>query len=322
MNFIKQIKIKTRIIVLVLIPVIVTFFFAIQRYHQASQTLNNIQQLEILEQYIAKTSPLISALFQERLMTKLYVALGEKSEIGLEYKQDLLDSQNASKQPLANYQAFVANKEKLAKFPRLLKDIETVNQSFDAYQKARILATQKKRKEKDPATGKTIRTLGEMNAIVNALISSTQQVVLLSASNEQLSLLTSAYQSLSYAQDALMLIIGNVHEVTSNKMSPTTYANLARQVGEEKVHLKNFASYAPKNISNFSKKELTGQKFYQEAQDLYEKIRRSKQDDFGKPIAGDTDAWFEQGEKMRIAYNKVNNFLLNELKTTKKHHIS
>ncbi|WP_111979618.1 methyl-accepting chemotaxis protein [Algibacillus agarilyticus] len=317
MNLINNIRIKNRILILVSIPVLVALFFAVQRYQQATQTLDNIKQLETLQVYVSKVSPLISALYKERLMSKLYVGPGDQSEVGLEFKTDLEQSQADTELPLQNYQNLIANKKQYQVFPKLLQDINKVETVLTNFSEAREFASKKMRKGVHPESNRDVRTLRDMNTTINTLISSSQQVVLLSARNEQLSLLTSAYQNLTYAQNYLMLLIGNVYEAISVKLPLSSFANISKQVGQEGAYLKGFANYAPPHIVQYFNQQLGKQEFYVQAQKRYEQIRRIGSSKLNLPIEGNADEWMEQGALMVDGYNKVTSFLLENIEQTK-----
>ncbi|EWH10512.1 putative methyl-accepting chemotaxis sensory transducer [Catenovulum agarivorans DS-2] len=317
MNLINNIRIKNRILILVSIPVVVALFFAVLRFQQANQTLTNIEKLDAVQEYLSKVSPLISAIYQERLMSKFYIGPGEKSDIGLEFKSQFEQSQRATEKPLRNYQNFIADKNKFKGFPKLLEDIKDIEETILLYKKAQKIAQRKMRFEIDSGTGEKTAVLAVMNSIVSKLISSSQQVVLLSASNKQLSLLTNSYQSLSNAQNYLMLLIGNVYEVTAVKLSLTTYANISRQVGQEMVHLDNFANFAPESILQFYQKELGKHPSFKEAQDIYEKIRRVQPDTIGEKFDGNKNDWLATGDQLVNAYNKVVDNVIQEIESTK-----
>ena len=118
MNIISQFKIKTRIIVLVAIPLIAIFFLTAERYMSAQQEVNKIEQLEVLEQYINAVSPLISSVQTERFYSKLYLGPTTPSNPeGLQYKQQLLDSRPVVDRAISNYTKFIENREPLEQFP-------------------------------------------------------------------------------------------------------------------------------------------------------------------------------------------------------------
>ncbi len=146
MTIINQFKIKTRIIVLVTIPLVAIFLLTAERYILAQQEVNNVQQLEVLEQYINAVSPLIRGVQTERFYSKLYLGPTNPSNPeGLQYKQQLLDSRPAVDKAIRKYKAFIANKEQLEQFPTLLKDIEKVLSALENFEFARSIIYQQKK---------------------------------------------------------------------------------------------------------------------------------------------------------------------------------
>ncbi|WP_448249413.1 methyl-accepting chemotaxis protein [Thalassotalea agariperforans] len=320
MKIINHITIKTRIILLVLIPLFATLILAVEKYNNASNALEKIEKLEVLQQYIGKISPLISSLQVEREYTKMYLGPGSvKHQTGLEFKQAMLDSRTAVDHSLEGFYAFISQTEKINQFPTLAKDITNIKLTLDKLSFTRALADKRHKNAPDPddPKGSKFWTINSLNNYVATLIDSTKQVVLLASSNERLSLLVHAYQNLVYAQDITSSQIGNVYRGIAGTLTINTFAEIRKNDMLEETYLRNFISFSPKHVVDYFNQHLKGQSDYKFAQKQYLAIRKTVNDRVQKPIEIDKDDWLAKGKGITDGYALVINNVLAEVEQTK-----
>ena len=320
MKIINKIKIKTRILLLVLIPLIATLVLTLEKLSSANLALNNIEKLEVLQQYIDKVSPLISGLQAEREYTKMYLGPGSaQDETGLEFKSDMLNARAPVDIALKNFTEFIEQSQKLNDFPTLLKDIEKIKTAIARLPLTRSLANERQKNVKDPmsTSGSRFWTVQSLNSYVQTLIDSTKQVLLLSSSNEQLSLLVHAYQNLLYAQDTVASQVGSIYRGIEGKLTVSGYGEVRKNAILENVYLRNFTSFAPEQTVNFLTAQLKSQDFYKFAIAQYLQIRRTISKKVEQPIELDKTEWLAKGKQINEAYSQVVNNVLAQIETTK-----
>lgn len=322
MNFIHQTKIKTRIIVLVLIPLIATLFFALAKLQQANEELNNVEQLEILQQYIYKISPLISGLQQERLYTVLYVNTVNKEnpQGDLTYKQQLNKSRAAVDQAKNSYFAFVADSNKLQHFDALNKSITEIKTYPEKLDVVRGLADEGKKYKLNPLPDNPkarMWVLLTYKVFSQLLIDSVHEVVLLSSGNKALSNLANAYFNIMNAKHIALLQTSAYHGVLEAVLNVNSFGEIVKMAFIEDVYTKNFMSFAPQDLVELFKSELYGQDFYRDAQNKFEQIRRKNSKVIDLPIEEDASKWLEQGEMINQGYNTVIEKVLTRIESEK-----
>lgn len=316
---INQISIKARIIVLVLLPLLVTLALAAERYYSARKVVDDAKNLEVLQQYITSVSAVISSVYRERLYTKLYL-LGVGGGIDpedVEFRAEMMSSRGPSDEALNQYEAFISRPGLLAPFPRLSENIDRIKQQKDTFYRARELAKLGQKNERDAGTGKNFGVMPHYNFFINSLVDSSQEVVLLSASNKELSKLANAYQNLIYAQDASMLLIGNIYESSAKSLGVNALGNTTRQWGQIQSYHTGFKTFAPEALSSYFDEQLVEPDFAKLTQQLFETIRRVKPNRIGMPIDYDGIEWLKTGEEIIAAYKRVTDRVLIDIENTK-----
>lgn len=320
MNLIHQIKIKTRIILLVLIPLAATIFFALDKLEQANKEVRNVEQLEILQQYIYKISPLISGLEKERLHTRLFLNSIDKSNpMGdSQYKQALLSSRSPVDKAKASFLAMVSETEKFSDFTVLLEYINKIKQLEQQLNLVRNMADQGLKNKPDPNNpGAKIWTLLSLRNLTQTLIDSVHQVVLLTSGNKDLSNLANAYHNLMYAKHTSLLSTGSYYAALQKVLSGNSFGEIVKLAYVENIYTQKFISFAPDDLVDVFKQELAGQAFYRDAQDKFEQIRRKSNKVIGTDIGESKDDWIEQGLQINAAYTRVTERVLDKIETVK-----
>ncbi|MBD1388638.1 methyl-accepting chemotaxis protein [Neiella sp. HB171785] len=320
MNFINHISVKKRIMFLVFIPLVSTLFFAIERYQNASAELQNVQHLEVLQQYIGVVSPLTSALQQERLYSKLYMGPGGPEDpIGKEFLPNVLQSRKAVDQALADYQQFVGQRELLSIFPGLLNDIDQVAESMINFSDMRLNVDRRLKKSaaKPGASGKYFWTFLTFNKIVGALIKSSDEVVILASNDPKLSLLANSYKNLTQGQDTVMLQILAVHSAITRGLLTTTFGDIMQYRQLEDTYLNNFGIYAPTDLKQYVSEQLTQTESFKFSKAKYQEIRKQINSLIGKQLPLDEREWLGIGHDMSNGYQAVIDETLSQIEQTK-----
>ncbi len=322
MNIINQFKIKTRIIVLVSIPLIAILFLAAERYISAQSEVNKVRQLDVLEGYIGAVSPVISSIQTERFFSKLYMGPTTPSNPeGLQYKQQLLDSRVLVNKALSEYQIFIKNREPLKQFPTLLEDIDKVLVLLKKFKFTRTLIDQRLKNVPDPDREENSKrkfwSYLTLNSLVGALNNSTKQVVLLASSNEQLSLQANAYHNAILAQDALMRQVLNVYSGITQNLSITTFSGVMTLEGQEDIYRDNLSMFASAETQKLINQTLKKTDAFRISQQLYFQMRKHIKKGLDNPIELDKDEWLAHGDVLQESYGTIINHLLSELSATK-----
>lgn len=320
MKAFNHIKIKTRIILLVLIPLVVALFFAFERYKNADAAVKKIEHLEVLQEYIYAVSPFISALQQELLYTKMYLGPGSPThEVGLEFKQDMLNRRAKANAARNHYVKFIEDPTKFVAFPRLQNDLKKIQADFNRLEFARSSADKRLKRVKDEsdADRSYVWTVLTIQNMIDRLIDSSKQVVILSSSNQQLSLLANAYQNLLYAKDAASFLVGHVYAGIVGNLTVNNYGDILKLAGLEASYQDYFVGFAPQKSIDFYNKELRKQPFYIDTLTQYREIRKQGKTLIGQPLPMDKSKWLDTGEQINSAYSTIITHVLNKIENSK-----
>lgn len=321
MSLLNRLQIKTRIILLVILPLSLLLFLAAERYQKADEQLQNLQALSVTMEYVELVSPLIASLQQEWLMTKRYLGPGTPDNPnGLEFKDALQTQRLAVDQAWRKYTAFLQNKQvDLAQFEQLNQNISAIKISLDFYPKVRELIDQRLKSSKtllNPA-GQMVWTLMEIEKLINQLLSSTNQVVLLSAQNQQLGLMANAFQNLIKAKNTAAFQAGTIETGITGTVFPYLYGLIIKYEAMEKELVQSFLGFAPAKIKADYQHIIRETDEFIAANKLYENQRRTVKTSLGKPIDMALDDWLTISESIASGYNQLLSNLVQSLKNQK-----
>lgn len=324
MKVFNLLKIKTRIILLVAIPLVVTLMLAVEKLDKAWDELENVEKLDTLQKYVYVAAPLLSALQQEILYTKMYLGPGTINEpTGTEFYQDMLDKRPAVDKALKAYREFINDEAKYAEFTMFVEDLNAVKTYLSKLDFIRDLANKrlKKLENQDKTDGKFTWTVRSYQNIADSLIKSTNQVVLIAAKNAHLSLLANAFKNLIYAQDNATLLVSSIYRGISGSVSINTYGELMKQAALEAAYLDSFILFSAPQTVDYFKQELLNQDYYKFATTQYEQIRRKSKTYLDNPINIDKSEWLENGRLISLSYEKVIDRTLENIELTKNQQI-
>lgn len=314
MNFISSINIKLRILLLVLIPLLATLFFAIERYIEANSEMKNVERIEILQQYVYNATPLVSSLQVEHLYTKMFMGRSYANP-SMEFEQNMYNSRGPVDQALVKYNEFVADTDKFAPFPGLQKDIIAIKELIELFPTIRNLANQRIRNQDFP-DGKKY-TINEIRKLTFTLIDSTQGVVLLTSGNRELSLLANAYQNLILAKHNALIANGEAYHGIKNEYSAFVFSSVNRAFSLEEAYLEGFRNFAPPYLDEQFDKTIGEKPYFREIQkDFRHMIRRGTRI-LGQKLELNIEQWLRNGVQVNAAYEELASITLDKIEEQK-----
>ena len=317
MSIIHSISIKARIIILVLIPVMVSLYFASERYKKASFDLKQVESLEVLQDYIDHVSPLISGLQKERMYTSLYVDTKDVNDSS-KYKSNLDQTRSQVDSALKGFAAFVDNTKGLNEFPELQNQIKKANENLSNLFNVRELADQKIKSIPNPENpSQKIWTLLTYKITSQVLIDSVHQVIMLTSGNEQLSNLTNAYYNLMNAKHTSLLLVSSFHSAIRSPLSVNAYGEIIKLALVEEIYTTKFINFVSQDLADFFNKELARQETYVVIRNQYEKVRREHVGAIDVAVKLDGSVWLDQGLEVDGFYVKVIDKVLDKIENVK-----
>ncbi len=307
MSFINKIKIKNRIMVLVIIPLLASLTLAVERYENAQMVVSNVKKLAILQGYIKHVSPVIAELQREILYANIYTAVKEPMP---EIKRQLEQSRISTNKAIERFQLFINDNTELAFFPKLVADFSTINADIALLPALRSAADRKLLQD-----GK-LWTIGSMKRLVRNLMATSNQVVLLSSTNSELSLLSNAYQNLINAKHLSLLQVSTIYSGITSDLITSTFGKIVKFQLAKSIYIKHFESFAPSDLRAYFKREVADQPFYLKFLALEEAVRLNAAKSIGEKINFNRKQWLEGGGEINIGFNKVIDETLRKIEIT------
>jgi methyl-accepting chemotaxis protein len=325
-NFLNSMRIHTRIVLLVTIPLFATLLLSMERITNALQAQRNMADLEVVLNYVEVTSPAIMALQQEVSATALYLDLYSKEDNSQQRqaKQKMLAKRAIADEKIAPFHSYVGDHhQQLAKFPLLARELENVSAILRLYSYVRKAADQGQRRSENFKTefGKEIWTIRELSLLPSQMIESLSQVIVLAAQNEQLGLMANAFYNLVVANDAYMRLSNQVQAGISAPLRPYRFSRIVSYIDKEKDHHKQFLSSASPQGAAIFQQQLVSNRAFESAAALYRQLpidfKKQVQSNNYQPINTQGVSWSETSEALTLAYQQAINLLVSELITTK-----
>ncbi len=193
MSFLTNYKIKTRILALVLIPLIITGLMSVEKVRSSLAQQQAISKLDAILDYAHVTYPLISSLLEEGFYTRLYldaVTGAQKAQQQmLTYRQNALTNANQFKQFITE------NQHTIKQFPTLNNQVEIIKKQLRDLQIVRQVADEKNHLSKAYTAqfGREVHTMYEINDLIRKLLMTLSEIVVIASSEQQLGKMSNAY---------------------------------------------------------------------------------------------------------------------------------
>ncbi len=309
---INELKIKTRIIALVVIPLIVTLTLAIERYKNAETVQTNIEKLDVLQAYIKHMSPLVAALQNEFLYSHLYIIADENDPTTIAFlRRKMQQARRPVDKALKSYIDFINSEQGLAQFPKLSKNLDRLKTKTGLLPELRVNADQKLKKVGN------LWTQGTMRTTVLDLIETSKAVVILSSTNDELSLLSNAYQNLISAKNTNILQVSNIYLAIDSPMNVSNFGKIVKYQTAMQEFLSNYTNYAPAQLVDFYSQRLESHPTFKLMNDIQESVRRKATNSIGEKLDLNAEQWLTDGDNLTNAYDVVIDETLNTIEQTK-----
>ncbi|WP_077066609.1 methyl-accepting chemotaxis protein [Catenovulum maritimum] len=251
MKFLNNLKIKTRITVLVLIPLIATLGLSIERLNRAFDEQNKIKSLDVVLNYADVTTPYISQTLKETFYSRLYIdSSPEKTEF---YRRKMLNARQAAQQKEALFLKFVNNQdEALSQFSLLHNQIKAIKVSINNFKYYRQAADKKQHLSKDfkKELGGDLHTMYEMTRTIRSLLLSLSEIVVISTQNETLGKLANAYYYLIAANVENTFHNSFVFSAKNMRLDVYIFGEIFRGATKTQSDLELFRSFASPTALN------------------------------------------------------------------------
>ncbi|WP_370979655.1 methyl-accepting chemotaxis protein [Agaribacterium sp. ZY112] len=278
MQVLNQIKIRTRILILTLVPLAAIFLFSFERMSDAWQQKKSMEALDTVLLYVKNASPLINASIEESLYTRLYIDSSEEKASAARAK--MMSLRNTSDRYIEQYLTFIEkNQTRLALFPSLNNRIEVLQNVLSKYHHVRAAADKKSHVDTSnkAAFGYDVHTIYEMRRLIRLLVVSLSEVVIIASENKTLGLMSNAFYNLVVASAESAAANSFIFAAAYNEkgLEPYVYAQIFRVQTKEREFLDLFNAFASPKARNIYEQRLNNNNNFQKAEKFITEVRAS-----------------------------------------------
>lgn len=318
MQFLNRIKIQTRIIILVLIPLFVTFLLSVERLNNAYTEQENLEKLDIALDYSNVASPYISSMLNEAFYSRLYI--DSAPEKAAEFKRQMEEAQNISIQKEKQFLNFInKHKDELAKFKVLNSYIGFLRGMINKFEYVRKGASNKTHFSAEYAKeyGYDVHTMYEMSVLIRKLVITLSEIVVLSAQNPELGRMANAYYNLVAANTENTFHYSFIYAAIYNSLDVYIYGEIYSGATKTDIHRDLFFSYAsPEARAAYDK--MRDKAYFKLGEKVALQARTNIYNTVNKPLALDNNIdWGDTTAKIFNTYQETIAIVLKQLIDTK-----
>ncbi|AWB65073.1 hypothetical protein C2869_00830 [Saccharobesus litoralis] len=317
MQFFKRFKIQTRIVFLVLIPLIVTFILSFERLNNAFEQQDKIKKLDTVLDYANVTYPYISGLLQEAFYARLYIdskedqqaktaqllnSLQQSREIALKRERTYLQFIDKHKDTLSQFQTL---NNHLKTLRNMIKRMELIRKGADA--KNHVHKTEKG----------DIHTMWETMVTVRRLVLTISEIVVIAGQNEQLGKMSNAYYNLVVANTETSFHNSYVYRAITLNIDVYIFGEIYRGATAAQARLELFQTFASAKARDALNKMRANDDYK-----TYEKValaaRSNIYQNVNKRVEVDPSIdWNKTNNQVAALYEQTMQVVLDELINTK-----
>ncbi len=267
MNFLYNTKIRTRILILVVIPILAITGLAFERYNNANEARIRLENLRVVMNYLRISSELIDVLQQER-NPAMAITSGKN---GAQYLKPFELSVLKTDRVLIKFRDYVSRNENDLKEARgIYKRIEKIEDKLTELQKIRDTIRQVTNNMEGGGTA-----VGSYTQIILRIMESSEEVVFLASADQELSLLSNAYFNFVRGKDNYSFGMGVILRII--QYEKTTFPRSKRFFNTKIIwneSFNEFSSFAPEELSKTFNKTFNDLKSAQDFEALAANIAR------------------------------------------------
>lgn len=197
MVYLRNIKIQTRLIFLVLLPLLVILGTSYQNIQESQKKIVSIQKLDTALEYANIAYPFITSALKESYYTRIFL---DSSDLDASHaRTKMLQARDKTLKAQNNFVRFLnINKTELSQYPTLYQEIELFLPLLENTKYLRKVADQKSHfsKEFTQEYGYDIHTMYFFNLTISKVVNSMNQLAYVASKNEKLFHIANAYSNL------------------------------------------------------------------------------------------------------------------------------
>ncbi|MFC3122993.1 methyl-accepting chemotaxis protein [Agaribacter flavus] len=316
LNKLRSLSIQTRILILVIIPLLAIMALSTERLIDAVQQKEKITQLNEVLDYADVSYPLLAALLEEAFYSRLHI--DQERNNNKDVNALLNKARRKSLAAEGEYIAFIKDNDlSLAKFEKLHQNIQQLRGFFSNLKMIRTAVDEQVHTSQafvnDPAFGRELHTMWEMTVVIRRLVNSMSEIAALSSQNPELSNTANAYYNLLQASMETSFHNSMVFASMYNALDIYIFGEIYSSVNKIQYLQELFRAFAPpKSLNAFN--EMLQHPNYVAASEVGLFVRSDIYNKQNKPVPVDPNIdWASMTAKELALYEETINVVLGEL---------
>lgn len=315
MSFLTNYKIKTRILALVLTPLLITGLMSVEKVRSSLAQQQAISKLDAILDYAHVTYPLISSLLEEGFYTRLY--LDSASDTQLAQQQMVAYRQKALTNASQFKQFITENQHTIEQFPTLHSQVEIIKKQLSDLQIVRLVADEKNHLSQEYMTqfGREIHTMYEINNLIRKLLMTLSEMVVIASSEQQLGKMSNAYYYLVASSVERSFHDSFINTAINTQLDVYIYGEIFRSATAIQTYNSLFYNFATEN-AQFAFTQMTQNASYLKSEEVALQARTNIYKTVNKPLNIGTH-WPEVVKNISAIQQRTIEVVLKELIDTK-----
>lgn len=312
------VNIKTRLFVLVVIPLLVTILLSGERLSHALDSQEKIDNLSLVLDYAEVTYPLISASLQESFYSRLYIDTDQTAHSDYRSKLNRARERAIASQKI--YQQFIADKKaQLRNFTSLYSHVELVKELLANSDHLRAATNNKQHfvPAAENQLNRDIHTMYEQTLLIRKLVLSLSEIAVLATQHEALGKQANAYYNLVAASAESSFHNNMIYTAINNQLDVYIFGEIYSGATKMHSYQELFLSFASSRARTAFNKMIENSD-YKVADKIGLQARSNIYSQVNKPLAVSSSLdWEDTSSRVFDLYQQAINEVLGELIETR-----
>ncbi|TYK66255.1 methyl-accepting chemotaxis protein [Colwellia echini] len=306
MNILNNIKIRTRILILVLLPTIVVIGFSVSKLIELSAHKDELKKLTVAMNLAKETGELLTSIQTERDYTYGFLRGTPTGSEGKKYQSDLLKQRTIVDNVVNHFiQHINNNKAAIYEINGISDNIDGIINSFSKIEYTRGYVD--RYELQDDTKSWVVNNYGGLNRQALSIINS---VIRTAASDQELSMLMGSYASLMLLDSIYSFELSTkLRTFSQESIDYTSHGNNKADFRQVQDALSRFQAYASEKLST----KLNSLHLDTEAQQQISQIRKKLLNSGGKKYDLTAEDWFELAKRNMATLRDVILYVENEI---------
>jgi len=313
--------VKIKISLLVIIPLIIITVLAVEKIYSANEKRVQLNNIEVLLNYLNVTSPLIDSLQQELLYSNFYIGSNSKeSSIVSEFANHLAESRREVNTALVNYKQYIQQDKNLAvlvKVSVMIDSLKKIDKQISMLKLSRSVVDNRKKNDANPNGGGKIWPLAQLRNLISELVNSGFSVSEGTVGHDSLKRLSDAFYIILKAKNTNAIQLSQLHQASHGVINGSRFATIISLFNQERQLLNDFQNLSSEPVRNVLENVLVSQQYFKDYTSILESIRKRGSSQIGTSLGIELNVINSLQQALNRSYENIIDFLLERIEREK-----